>query len=293
MKKINFLTIVLLAGYLFGAVVVAYGQNPCGKSDYDCQVNYYRDQISKGTKDVEAHYNLATALQNKGDIATSIAPLDTYIASDEPKPEYRADAYNLRGWARQKLGKNEIAIQDFNRAIELFPRAYFYKNRGTSYANLNLLDLAVADATKAIQLDPKLASGYFSRGYAYMQQKNNPSAIADFTKVIELDPTESEAFYNRGTIYYRQKLYALSVQDLDKYVAMNVDSKSNLADGYYNRGLAKVSQDKVADAIADYTKAIELVPDMKDVYTSRAKAYRKLGKTALAEADEQKAATLN
>src|SRR6185369_6370368 len=164
MKKINLLTIFLVAGCLFGAAFTAYGQSPCGKSDYDCQVNYYRDQITKGTKDVEAHYNLATALQNKGDIATSIAPLDTYIASDEPKPEYRADAYNLRGWAQQKLGKNEIAIQDLNRAIELFPKPYFYKNRGTSYANLNLLDLAVADAAKAIQLDPKLPGAYFSRG---------------------------------------------------------------------------------------------------------------------------------
>ena len=293
MKKINLIKISLFAACFFGAAFTTFGQNTCGKTDYDCQVNYYRGQISNGSKDVELYYNLALALQNKGDIGASIDPLDMYVASTAPKPEYRADAYNLRGWAQQQLGKDEIAIQDFSRAIELFPKTYFYRNRGKSYSNLGKFDLGIADATKAIELDPKQGLAYFNRGLAYMQQKNNPPAIADFTKVMELDPDEYEAFYNRGTLYYRQQQYEPAIKDLDKYLTMNVKDQGNLSDGYNNRGLAKYYLGKTTEAIADFTKAIELVPDKKKAYTNRAMAYRKLGKTGLADADDQKAASLN
>jgi tetratricopeptide (TPR) repeat protein len=285
--------IALLTAMILTASVAAIAQQvTCGDTDYDCQIKQYREQIRINPRDIEAYYSLASALQGKGDFASSIGYLDMYIASGVPKAEYMADAYNRRGFAQKKIGHHELAIQDFTKGIELFPKIYMYNNRGTSYASLKQYDPAIADHTKAIAMDPKFASAYFNRGYAYMGQKNNPPAIADFTKVIELDPAESEAFYNRGTIYYREKKYTLAIADLDQYIKMNTAEPSLMADGYLNRGLAYYYLGNTNKAIEDYTMAIGLAPALKNAYSNRAIAYRKLGKIALAEADEKKAAAL-
>ena len=46
------------------------------------------------------------------------------------------------------------------------------------------------------------------------------------------------------------------------------------------------------EAIADYSKALELNPKFKKAYLERAKAYRALGKIELAENDERTASSL-
>lgn len=292
MNRSTLFNVTLLTVSLLAASIAGYGQNNCAKTDYDCKIRYYRAQISRDSNDVEAYYSLAEAYQDNRDFQSSIEPLDAYIASGRPKQEYLADAYNMRGFARYKMSGYDAAVKDYTRAIELFPKAHFYYNRGRSYEVQKQFDLSIADQTKAIGLDAKYASAYFSRGYGYMVQKNYPPAIADFTKSMELNPTEAEAYYDRGTIYYRQKEYRLAIKDLDKYVSMPGIANSNLADGYINRGLSYYYLGNTSTAIADFTKAIELDPSMKNAYSDRAMAYRKLGKTALAEADEQKAASL-
>jgi tetratricopeptide (TPR) repeat protein len=293
MSTRNILNIVLFFVCVFGASAGAYAQSDCAQTDYDCKISYYRNQISRDARDIESYYSLADAYQGKRDYQSSIEPLDTYIASGNVKQEYLADAYNMRGFARYKTAAYDIAVKDYTRAIDLFPKAHFYYNRGRTYEAQKQYDLSIADQNRAIGLDPKYSSAYFSRGYAYMMQTNYPPAIADFTKVMDLDPKEAEAYYDRGTIYYRQKKYDLAVKDLGKYIAMEGMSNSNLSDGYVNRGLAYYYMGNTSAAISDFTKAIEVYPAMKSAYTNRAVAYRKIGKTALADADEQKASTLD
>jgi tetratricopeptide (TPR) repeat protein len=52
-----------------------------------------------------------------------------------------------------------------------------------------------------------------------------------------------------------------------------------------NRGNARVSQNKLADAIADYNKAAELAPNATDPYLNRGTAFEGLGKWKEAIAD--------
>ena len=61
---------------------------------------------------------------------------------------------------------------------------------------------------------------------------------------------------------------------------------------YYGRGNTFLSIKKYEEAIADYTKAIELDPKDADAYYNRGGAYKALGKTKEAEADFAKAKEL-
>lgn len=58
--------------------------------------------------------------------------------------------------------------------------------------------------------------------------------------------------------------------------------------GWSNRGNSRVSQNKLADAIADYNRSIELAPDAADPYLNRGTAYEGQGRWEEAIADYQR-----
>ena len=61
-----------------------------------------------------------------------------------------------------------------------------YNNRGIVYSNQGKYDLAIADYNQAIQLNPKYANAYYSRGLTYQAKKNIEKAISDFEKAADL-----------------------------------------------------------------------------------------------------------
>ena len=84
----------------------------------------------------------------------------------------------------------------------------------------------------------------------------------------------------------------LALADFDKYVAMDVSNNEYWADGYANRGIVRTRKGDLTGAVADLSKAIALKPNGPISYRARATAYRKQGKTDLANADDSKAAEL-
>ena len=60
-----------------------------------------------------------------------------------------------------------------------------------------------------------------------------------------------------------------------------------------NRGNAKVSQNKLSEAITDYNQSIALAPDVADPYLNRGVAYEGLGEYQKAIADYEKAIEFN
>lgn len=282
-----------IACFTAAAVRPVHAQT-CGETDYDCKIRLYQGLIKADAQNIEAYYNLGTAYQSKGDDVQAVAMYDIYITAGRSKPEYMADAYHNRGISQRRLGKNELAVSDYTKAIGLVPTdATTYQARGNAYSDLKNYDAAIADHTKAISLKPDLSSAYFGRGYAYMEKIDYEMAKADFTKALSINPGYAESYYNRGTIYYRQKDYPRAISDLDKYISLNLSESGLIADGYVNRGLALFYSGNTQKAIDDYTKAIELAPTMSNAYVNRALAYRKLNKIALALADEKKAAALD
>ncbi|MDE5090978.1 MAG: tetratricopeptide repeat protein, partial [Trichodesmium sp. St18_bin3_1_1] len=61
-----------------------------------------------------------------------------------------------------------------------------YNNRGNVYYGQGKYDLAIADYNQAIQLNPKHANAYYSRGLTNKDQRNMEKAISDFEKAADL-----------------------------------------------------------------------------------------------------------
>ena len=62
-------------------------------------------------------------------------------------------------------GEYDLAIKDFNRAIELNPNNFFaYNNRGNAYDKIEDFDRAIEDFNAAIKLKSDYAKAYNNRG---------------------------------------------------------------------------------------------------------------------------------
>lgn len=79
--------------------------------------------------------------------------------------------YNNRGLALYHIDKDQIALEDFSKAIALNandPNVLF--NRGNVYLHLSKFDEAREDFEKAIRLEPTSAKFYHAKGLAFEAQ---------------------------------------------------------------------------------------------------------------------------
>ena len=205
----------------------------------------------------------------------------------DPKSAF---AYNKRGFTYGKLKQYDKAIADFNRAIELDPKlAVAYNNRGNTYVELKQYNKAIADCTKAIELDPEWFMAYNNRGDAYLGLQQYDKAIADCTKAIELDPKSAVAYNNRGVAYLGLQQYEKAIPECNK--AIDLDPK--LAVAYSNRGNAYGELEQYEKAITNCTKAIELDPNLAEAYGHRGFAFIKLKQYDKVIADYSRAIELD
>ena len=108
--------------------------------------------------------------------------------------------------------------------------------------------------------------------------------------VPEKAKAESASFYyNRGIDKYDIGDYYGAISDYTKAIEIN----PNLHQAYYNRGWIKSSKLKdYYGAISDYTKALEINPSDADAYNNRGRAKYLLGDNKGACKDAKEAASL-
>jgi hypothetical protein len=113
-------------------------------------------------------------------------------------------AYNNRGLTYDDMGRLDLAVEDFTRAIELAPFEYkAYTNRGRVYSKLGMLDKAVGDFERAISLEPAFLDAYNNLGIAFAKAGQTDKALEQFNKTILLFQNQGVAYYNRGLLYLK------------------------------------------------------------------------------------------
>lgn len=109
------------------------------------------------------------------------------------KDDY-VQAYAVRGVIYHAMNKNDDAINDLTKAVELDPK--FCAMRGIIYHDCGEKEKALADYAKAIELNPT-EEIYTNRGILYNEMGNKDNALADYNKAIEINPNSDKAYFNR------------------------------------------------------------------------------------------------
>jgi len=95
--------------------------------------------------------------------------------------------------------------------------------------------------------------------------------------------------YRKGVEAVYSHQWDAAVDSLTKVIDNPKTNKDILANAYDNRGTAMANKKKENEAIADFTKALEIKPNMENAYYDRARAYAKINKHAEAVEDLTKA----
>jgi tetratricopeptide (TPR) repeat protein len=205
--------------------------------------------------------------------------------------ERRAVLLSDRGVAQARLQNAREAIEDFNRAIQLFPEyAAIYNNRGNVLLGIGAVREAMKDFDRALLLAPGYAAAYSNRGGAQLKLGEVNLAIADYNKAIALVPTMNPAaFTGRGRAHLAAHRPATAIQDFTR--AVGFDARFGAA--YRARAEAKMMMERYDEAIEDFSRAIAFEARNAELYILRGNAYLAASNAASAVKDFSTAVDLN
>jgi len=93
-----------------------------------------------------------------------------------------------------------------------------------------------------------------------------------FDRAVEIKPDLAEAYYNRGIALQGLKLLEEAIDSYDRAIEI----KPDLAEAYYNRGIALQELKRLEEVIDSYDRAIQIKPDLAEAYSNRGNALKEL-----------------
>ena len=194
------------------------------------------------------------------------------IAIDDHLPA----AHVTLGSLNATLGKNDLALQEFQKALDINPRdADAILGMATINENLSHWKEAEEDYKRAIALRPEYWGGYTALGSFYDRQNRVQDAIAQFQHVTELTPDNTVAYSNLGAEYMvrddaqsraaAQAAFEKSIQLAPNYAA------------YANLGLLYSYEKRYTEAANAMRRALELNDKDWRVWANLLIAYQRLG----------------
>jgi tetratricopeptide (TPR) repeat protein len=97
----------------------------------------------------------------------------------------QAEAYSARASWLHKLGREDQALADYDKALSIDPtNVEFYDYRGDSLVAKGDLDAAIDNYNQAIRVDPTYAAAYYSRGTVYQTKGDIERARESFQAAL-------------------------------------------------------------------------------------------------------------
>jgi eukaryotic-like serine/threonine-protein kinase len=203
-----------------------------------------------------------------GWIEQALSNCRTAIAIDARLPAVHV----TMGLLSTTLGKNDLALQEFQKALDINPRdAAALTGMAGVYESTGKIADAEANYKRAIALRPDYWEGYNVLGDFYDRQKRVQDSIAQFQEVIRLTPDNTSAYNNLGIEYLE-----LSDSQSDAAAEAAFQKSLQLAPNYQayaNLGWLYMNQKRYAESAAATHKALELNDKDWRVWANLQQAY--------------------
>jgi len=145
--------------------------------------------------DAEAQFNLAIALQERGDLKAAV---ERYREAVVLLPAY-AKAWNNLGNALAALGQHQDATQAYGSAIAIDPAfAEAHQNLAAALLDLGQGEAALVSAGRALSINPAYAKAHNVAGMAFRSLGRLIQATQQFAAAIKCDPNFAAAWNNHG-----------------------------------------------------------------------------------------------
>ena len=231
----------------------------------------------------------------KDEYATLISQADFLLQRGNLIPIAQSTLFGHRAEAYRMINKSELALADFDHAIELDAKyAWAITSRGQTYHQMGRYEQALADFGHAIELDAKYAWAIASRGETYGKLGRFEQALADFDRAIELDKKNTWAITRRGIVFFQIGKYDQALADFDCAIELGEHN----CWVYEMRGQVLTELGHNKDAVLSFTRAIRASAQQTPkgcwaCIASRGETYRLMGKYKQALVDFDRAIGLD
>ena len=188
--------------------------------------------------------------------------------------EYIEKIENLQGQnAEQALSLCEDAISAYPKEAKLY-----YLKALALWNKSQVFDLEREEFSellkKATDLDPKFAEPHKLWAYANELLGYPELAVRGYSRAVEADPTDVEAMGKKGEMLYKLHAYEEALEAFNQ--ALSLAKKPS--DRLYNfLGYVKMGLTDFQNAIADFTKALEINPKAGGSLLGRGQCKKKVG----------------
>jgi serine/threonine-protein kinase len=195
--------------------------------------------------------------------------------------------YVTLGRIHDDAGKHDLAIQEFQHALDLNPRDADALN-GMAHAHENAGRIADAETAfkKAAALRPDYWDGYNTLGLFYDRQRRYDEATAALKRAIELTPDNAQVYFNLGAVYLDTS-DPKKIPDAERALRKSLELNPSFA-AYANLGFLYTQQGKYAESAAMTEKALALNDKDYLIWANLANAYSWLKEPTKLEAARSK-----
>ncbi len=166
-------------------------------------------------------------------------------------------AYVTLGKVHNALGKNDLALTEFQRALELDPRnADALSGEAHSYEHAGRPADAEAAYKKAIALRPDYWDGYNVLGIFYDVQGRYDEAVAQYQHALQLTPDNATIYSNLGAAYVDAN-DPRSFQQAEAALKKSIELSPSYG-AYANLGFLYLMQNRFSEAAATTERALQM-----------------------------------
>lgn len=206
--------------------------------------------------------NSAVAAYNSGKLIVAEKLCQEILSS---KQDF-FDALHLLALVQSLLGKSELALASFDRALAVQPNhAEALSNRGVVLRDLKLLDEALDSYDRALAARPEHAEALSNRGLALHDLKRFEEALVSYDRALAVRPNYAIALFNRGLTLHELSRFEEALASYNRALAL----RPEYAEALCNRGLALHELHDFEEALASYDRALALRPDYAEALCNR------------------------
>lgn len=199
--------------------------------------------------------------------------------------------YVTLGNLHSKLGKDDLALQEFQHALQLDPHsAEAITGVAHAYERMGRIKEAEDAFKHAAALRPDYWGGYNELGIFYDRQQRYPEALVQLRKVVQLTPDNAQAYSNLAAVYLDvgdSKMIPQAEEALKKSLELSpgYPAYANLGSLYYDQG-------RYAESAAMTEKALQINDNDFEVWYNLLQCYRWLKQDDKATAAAEKVTKL-
>ena len=222
----------------------------------------------------------AIGMHQSGDTEGAIREYRAYLKLRPDSPDVRS---NL-GVALSSTGRYAEAIVEYQAALKHGPRdPRIWLNLALAYYKLGEITGAARELQGLHKAQPDNRQAILVLADCWLRKGENSKVIELLTPLDEKEPGNLAVAYMLGTALLRDKQIDRGQKIVDR-ILRNGDS----AEARLLLGMAKLEALEYNDAIADLSKAVELNPDLPDLYSYLGQAQMASGDMTAARASFEK-----